>query len=207
MENRLEKGEISTEPEKKETSLPKTKTVYINYSDVIDDGRVKGIMALCTQLISQQKPDSLYFLFSSNGGSVNAGVALYNFLKALPCKIIMHNTGSIDSIAAVIFLAGEERYAAPHSTFLYHGVKITINQGTNIDYHQTLELASRLRHDQDKIAGIIAENTSITKEEMKELFRQGESKDLDFAKEKGVITEIKPPTIPKEAPLISVDFK
>jgi len=70
----------------------------------------------------QPKPDVLYFLFSSNGGSVNAGIALYNFLRALPVEIIMHNTGSIDSIATVIFLAADKRYAALHSTFLFHGV-------------------------------------------------------------------------------------
>lgn len=183
------------------------KTIYINYFDVIDEARTKAIMSICAQLLSQQKPDRLYFLFASAGGSVNAGIALYNYLKALPLKITMHNTSTIDSIATVVFLAGDERYAAPHSSFLYHGVASNFPQGARVNLAQMREFESRLKHDQDKIAGIIAENTGITEEETKKLFSQGESKDLEFAKEKGVITDIRSPIIPKEAPLISMDFK
>jgi len=192
--------------EKKEPN-PSEKVVYINYFDQIDEPRTKGIMSICAQLIAQQKPDRLYFLFASPGGSVNAGVALYNYLKALPCKITMHNISTIDSIATVIFLAGDERFAAPYSTFLYHGVNMNINHGTGLSLSHMKELESRLKHDQDKIAGIIADNTDITKDEMMKLFKDGESKDLNFAKEKRVITEIRPPSIPKEAPFISIDFK
>ena len=41
----------------------------------------------------------------------------------------MHNIGSIDSIANVIFLAGQKRYAAPNSSFLFHGIVMNFNAG------------------------------------------------------------------------------
>ncbi len=62
---------------------------------------------LSDQINKGQK--EFYFLISSPGGSVNDGIVLYNFIKALPAKIIMHNIGVIDSIATVIFLAANER--------------------------------------------------------------------------------------------------
>jgi ATP-dependent protease ClpP protease subunit len=62
-------------------------TVYISYYDVINDQKTKAVMAVCANVIAQQNPDRLYFLFSSTGGSVDAGVALFNFLRALPMPL------------------------------------------------------------------------------------------------------------------------
>jgi len=118
----------------------------------------------------------------------------------------MHNTGTIDSIATVIFLAGNERYAASHSSFLFHGVSMGFNQGTALNLSQMNERKSQLENDQNKIAGIISDNTDITQDEMLKLFIQGETKGLDFAQEKGIIQGIKDPQIPKDAPLVSINI-
>ncbi len=75
------------------------KVFYINYFDGIDDQKVKSLMSICSDVLSQQKPDTLYFLFASGGGYVNAGIVLHNFLRSVPAKVVMHNTGIIDSIA------------------------------------------------------------------------------------------------------------
>ena len=99
---------------------PLSSTTYISYFDVINEAKAKAFMAACADAVAQTRPSRLYFLFSSSGGSVDAGIALYNYLRALPVPIVMHNTGSIDSIANVVFLAADERYANPHSIFLLH---------------------------------------------------------------------------------------
>ena len=182
-----------------------SKTIYITYFDKIDALRVRGLMALCTQLISQYKPTVLHFLFSSPGGEVSAGITFYNFLKSLPVKIIMHNMGSIDSIATVIFLAGEERYAASHSTFLFHGVSLQINGGIHLS--QLNEFRSGIQEDQNKIAGIIASNTKMKKKEIKNLFLQGESKTTSFAIEKGIINSVKQAIIPNGEMHITANFQ
>jgi len=78
-------------------------TVYVSYYDAITEVKAKALMQACAQIIAQDKPTKLYFLFSSGGGSVDAGVALYNFFHALPLPLVMHNTGTIDSIANVVF--------------------------------------------------------------------------------------------------------
>jgi ATP-dependent protease ClpP protease subunit len=45
-------------------------------------------------------------------------VFLYNFIRGLPIKVIMHNLGSISSIAASVFVAADERYCSPHAVFI-----------------------------------------------------------------------------------------
>jgi ATP-dependent protease ClpP protease subunit len=84
-------------------------TIYVNYFDSINDAKTKALMAICSDIVAKEKPRAIYFLFSSVGGQVNAGITLYNFLRSLPVEIVMHNNGSIDSIANVIFLAASKR--------------------------------------------------------------------------------------------------
>lgn len=179
-------------------------TVYINLFGEITAQKVGQVMAVCTNVIGQYTPQTLYFVFSSNGGDVSSGITLYNFLKSLPVKVVMHNIGSIDSIATVIFLSGAERYAVDNSSFLFHGVGVGVNGGAQLNLSSLQEIESRLKTDQDKIAGIIVSATQITQAEIVSLFGQGESKKLDFALEKGVIQETRECKVPNGEVLISI---
>ncbi len=184
----------------------KHETIYVNYFDGIDESKAKAFMAICSDIVAKQKPKTIYFLFSSNGGGVNAGITLYNFLRALPVEIVMHNVGSIDSIANVIFMAASKRYAAVHSSFLFHGITWGFGAGASLTFNQLTETLSVFKREEDKIASILAERTKMSEAEIRELFRQGESKDLQFAVDRGVIHEIRAATIPENAPLITVNL-
>lgn len=179
------------------------KTVYINYFGEIVPNKVNALMSIIGGAVQQHNPDTIYFGISSNGGDVNSGIAFYNFLKALPVKVIMHNTGTIDSIANVVFLAGKERYANEHTTFLFHGVTMGIGQNSSFMLNQLKELESRLREDQNKMAGIICKESKIDTSEINTMFKEGESKNGTFALEKGIISEIKQYQIPKGVLLIT----
>lgn len=184
-----------------------TKSVYISYFDAIDFERTKALMGLCSQIVSRDKPDELYFLFSSPGGQVLAGITLYNFLRSLPVKIVMHNIGSIDSIATVIFLAGDERYATKSSSFLFHGVAAGFKADASLNLSQLKERVSSVNEDENKIARIITDRTNITDTEIRTLFSVGESKDPTFAKEKGFIHDLREAEIPSSKPFITVNFQ
>lgn len=181
-------------------------TIYVNFFDSINEQKVKIFMAICSDLVNNQKPDTLYFMFSSPGGSITAGITLYNFLRGLPTKIIMHNIGSTDSIATIIFLAGQERYANPISHFLFHGVQWNFTQPTSVTTNQFAEYTSRIKHDELKMSNIYAERTNFTESEIQALFQQGEAKDPKFALEKGMIHGIKDISIPKGAPIVSINI-
>lgn len=179
------------------------KVIYLNYFDNIDPPRVQGLMNFCANIIATEQPTHLYFLLSSQGGCVVSGVTLYNFLKSLPLKVTMHNMGAIDSIATVIFLAGEERFASPHSSFLFHGVQMGFPQGAQLTLPHLLEQISRVQQDQEKISGIISSNSTLSHEEIETLFHQGGAKSCSFAHEKGIVHKICEPKIPKGAKLVS----
>lgn len=168
-----------------------SETVYVTFHDNINSQSANRIITTCTQIIQQFTPKTLYFVFSSGGGSVDSGVAVYNYLRGLPCKVVMHNVGSIDSIANAIFLAGTERYSAPNAAFLLHGVSWGFGQGANLSYAQMKETLSRFDAAEQLFAGIMEERTSFTSKEVRKLFRQGQSKDPSYALSKGIIHEIR----------------
>ncbi len=187
--------------------MPETpeKIIYLYYYEDIESSKIRNLMSLITKTIAEEKPDVLYFLISSGGGEVDAGVTFYNFLKSLPVKIVMHNIGSIDSIANVIFVAGTERYATPHATFLFHGVQQPVNGPTSLSLPQMNEIVDRVHKNHNTIAGIVCDNSDIEEEEIKALFRAGETKDVQFALEKGIIHEVKTTQIPEDAPFITIN--
>jgi len=183
-------------------------TSYINFTGKITEEIANKFMAACAQVVNSDHPDCLYFLFSSPGGDVNAGVAIYNYLRALPgTRIVMHNTGSIDSVANVIFQAAEERFAAPHSTFHFHGVAMNL-AGTNpaLNHLQIKELQSQIASLETKIAQILASRCQLTIPELENLFLYGKSVDTVFALQKGIIQSVSQPSIPPNTKFYSLNF-
>ena len=140
-------------------------TVYVNFFGNINEVTANKFMAACAEIIRVDNPDCLHFLFSSAGGDVEAGIAIYNYLRALPVKIIMHNNGAIDSIANVIFHAADERYAAPHSTFLFHGVAVNLEKG-GLRRSQLHELVNQLSALETKIADILVGRCGLSLSEL-----------------------------------------
>lgn len=179
---------------------------YLSYYDTINEQKARAFMEACARAVVQTKPSQLYFLFSSSGGSVDAGIAIYNFLRALPIPIVMHNTGSIDSIANVVFLAADERYAAPHASFLLHGLKWGFPQGAQLSWSQLQETVSAFKASESRYVGIMKERTSLTEDELTSLLHQGETKDLVFAKQKGIIREIRQAHVAPGATFLALNF-
>ena len=179
-------------------------TVYFSFHDGINPESAARFMDSCSKAVQQYNPKRLYFIFSSSGGFVNSGVALFNYLRGLPQEVIMHNIGSIDSIANAVFLAAEKRYASSTSAFLLHGITWSFGQGATQTYNQLQETLSSLDAAEQLTAQIIGSRTKLTAEEVREFFKQGASKTPAFALEKGLIHEIKELNIPAGAPLHTI---
>jgi len=182
------------------------KIIYLNYFDSILETKVKPLMAIISDLMQRENPDMLYFLFSSSGGNVDPAIALYNFLRALPVEIVMHNTGNIDSIGNIVFLAADTRYASVHSSFLLHGISWPFQANVFLNKAQLTEILSNLNSSESKIFGIITERTKLTTQDLIALFAQGETKDATFALTKELVQEIKNPEIPKGVNVLSFNL-
>jgi ATP-dependent Clp protease, protease subunit len=179
-------------------------TVYLAFHDNISVESANLVMDFCAKAVLQYKPQRFYFLFSSSGGAVDSGVTLFNYLRGLAQEIIMHNVGIVDSIANAVFLAGDIRYATPTSAFLLHGVTWTFQAGATMTYSQMQEIVSRFDAAEQLSARIIGERSKLTAREVRNLFRQGQSKDPRFALNKGLIHEIREVEVPNGAPLHSI---
>lgn len=178
-------------------------TICLVYHDEINLEKVKALMEVCSQTL-QFTPETLYFQFSSGGGAVDSAITLYNFLKSLPCEIVMHNIGSIDSAANVVFMAGDRRYAVAHTSFLFHGVGYGFGN-MNVSKTQINEGLSVVTEAENRIAGILARHSGLSEAEVRSLFAEGESKSASFAKEKGIISELKDVDIPTGTPIYTIN--
>ncbi len=183
-----------------------TNTVYIGYYDDISQAKAKAVMTALSDIVREKKPDTIYFLLSSNGGNVDAGVTLYNFLRGLPVKLIMHNIGIIGSIAVLVFLAADTRYACTHSAFNIHGASFDLNAITKIKKSELLELLNGTVAYENSFINIVAERTKLTIEAVAAAMFQGIFEGPAFALTNGIISEIRPPEVPPNAHIFSFNL-
>lgn len=94
--------------------------------------------------MSEKSLDPIELYLSSPGGDAYEGLALYDAIIACPCDVHIIASGKIMSAAFIIFLAGDVRIAATHTTFMMHSVsygvegnvkshEIQVNEGKRIN--------------------------------------------------------------------------
>ena len=179
--------------------IPTSGIAYFMFSAPIDQSSEQALMATCHEMINK-KISTIYLMISTPGGAVVSGINLYNFLRALPIRLITHNMGSVDSIGTVVFLAGSERYASPHTTFMFHGAARNVKGSVT---REALEAhLEALAADQEKIASVIRERARFRKpEDVSLLFRTQSTHGTDFALSHGIIHGERRANIPKGAPI------
>lgn len=178
-----------------------TERAYIIFHAGVDGDTCQQLLAAASQLCAEGF-EQLYILISTAGGNVMSGITIYNVLRALPCTVIMHNVGNIDSIGNAIFLAAEERYACANSTFMFHGVAIPIN--ANCEEKGARELLDGILSNQKRMGDIVAQRTRISQDEIEEFFREGRTKDAKAALAAGIVTAIQDANIPSGARVVSL---
>lgn len=84
------------------------------------------------RLVSQDKEKPIKVIISSFGGSVDAGLIIYDILQTAETKIILYCAGVAYSMAALLFLSGKNgRYLLEHSKLMIHEPLIKNLQGGN----------------------------------------------------------------------------
>ena len=138
---------------------------------------------------------------------MQAGIALYNTLVAMPFKITVHNIGSVNSIGNVIFLAGEERYATSNATFMFHGVGFDVKGPIRIEEQDARERLDSILSDQERMGQIITSRSSIKDDEIAELFRGQKTVSSRWAKDNGIVEDIRDFNIPSGSAVVSFVFE
>lgn len=180
--------------------------VYVTFIAEIVPATTEALIASLSDLVNKRVAE-IYLMFSTPGGSVMHGITLYNYLRALPVDLTIHNIGNVDSIGNAIFLAGRTRYACRNATFMFHGVGFDLQNQMRLEEKFLKERLDAIRSDQNRIGSIIAERTQLPAEDIRGLFFEAQTKDATFAAGCGIINEIRDVQIPNGSPVISLVFK
>lgn len=179
---------------------------FVSFSAEVNPNTSETLIATMSNIVNQGIK-TVHLLISTPGGSVMNGLNVYNVLRGMPIQLTTHNVGNVDSIGNAIFLAGEKRYACPHSTFMFHGVSFQSPGPVSANEKQLLEVLDNVRSDQKKIGSVIKDRTRIGEEAVHSLFLEAQTKDANFALASGIIHEIRDVQIPAGCPVIPLVFQ
>jgi len=133
-------------------------------SDEVNDVTASLIVAQLLFLEGQDPDKDISFYINSPGGSVSAGMAIYDTMNFIKCDISTICVGIAASMGAVLLSAGTKgkRLALPNSEVLIHQpLGGTQGQATDIKIHA--DWIIRTRH---KLNEILAKNCGKTIEEL-----------------------------------------
>ena len=133
-------------------------------SDEVNDTTASLVVAQLLFLEAQDPDKDISFYINSPGGSVTAGMAIYDTMKFIKCDVSTICIGMAASMGAFLLSSGTKgkRIALPNSEIMIHqplgGAK---GQATDIKIQA--ELILRIR---DNLNRILAENTGRSIEEI-----------------------------------------
>ena len=133
-------------------------------SDEVNDTTASLVVAQMLFLESQDPDKDIAFYINSPGGSVTAGMAIYDTMNFIKCDVSTICIGMAASMGAFLLSAGTKgkRYALPNSEIMIHqplgGAR---GQATDIKIQADLILRTR-----DRLNRILAANTGKSIEEI-----------------------------------------
>ena len=133
-------------------------------SDEVNDATASLIVAQMLFLEAQDPDKDISFYINSPGGSVTAGMAIYDTMQFIKCDVSTICLGMAASMGAFLLSSGTKgkRFALPHSEVMIHqplgGAR---GQATDIKIQADLILRTR-----DNLNRILAENTGRSIEEI-----------------------------------------
>ena len=100
--------------------LLKDRIIFIG--DAIHDHTANLAIAQILFLVSDNRNQDINIYINSPGGSVTAGLAIYDTMQFVQCDIATFCIGQTSSMGAVLLAAGTEgkRHALPHSRIMIH---------------------------------------------------------------------------------------
>lgn len=91
-------------------------------AEEVDDGIANAIVAYMLYLDSEDSSKPIYLYINSPGGSVTAGMAIYDTMQHIKSEVVTICVGLAASMGAFLLAAGTKgkRLALPHSRIMIH---------------------------------------------------------------------------------------
>src|SRR5262245_13620235 len=154
----------------------------------IGDGLANSVIAQLLYLQKADKTRDIHVYLNTPGGSVSAGLAIYDTLQYVSCPVETVCVGMAASMGAVLLAAGTagKRFALPHARIMLHqpwgGVQGTAAD-VEIEAEEILEARSILTR-------ILAKHTGRTVEQIDRETDRNKYMSAHQAREYGVIDEV-----------------
>ena len=133
-------------------------------SEEVNDTTASLIVAQLLYLEAQDPDKDIQFYINSPGGSVTAGMAIYDTMRYIKCDVATICVGMAASMGAFLLSAGTKgkRLALPNAEIMIHQPSAgTQGQITDMAIHM-----KRLQTIKERMNRILAENTGRTIEEV-----------------------------------------
>ena len=154
----------------------------------VNDATASLIVAQLLYLEAQDPDKDIQFYINSPGGSITAGMAIYDTMKYIKCDVSTICIGMAASMGAFLLSSGTKgkRIALPNAEIMIHQpLGGTRGQATDIEIH-----ARRILDTKQRLNRILAENTgkdidTVTRDCERDYFLNAEE-----AKEYGLIDKV-----------------
>jgi len=140
--------------------LLKDRIVFLG--GAVDDGSANVVVAQMLFLSNEDSKADIHFYINSPGGSITAGLAIYDTMQFIRCPVATYCVGQAASMGAVLLAGGMagKRYVLPNGRVLLHQPVISgILQGPAMDLEIEAQEILRLR---TRLYEILAKHTGQT---------------------------------------------
>ncbi len=142
--------------------LLKDRIIFIGTG--IDDFVANSVIAQLLFLQMQDPKKDIHIYINSPGGSVTAGLAIYDTMQFMTCDVNTYCIGICASMGSVLLTAGTKgkRFCLPNSHVMIHQVSGGAS-GTASDVERTIGFMFNLKK---RLNGILAHHTGKTVEQI-----------------------------------------
>ncbi|MCR5601775.1 MAG: ATP-dependent Clp endopeptidase proteolytic subunit ClpP [Ruminococcus sp.] len=162
----------------------------IMLSDQVNDATASVVVAQLLYLESQDSEKDISLYINSPGGSVTAGMAIYDTMNYIKCDVSTICIGMAASMGAFLLSSGAKgkRIALPNSEIMIHQPLISGGLGgqqTDIMIH-----AKNMQRTRDRLEEIMANNSGKSVEEMHNACERDNYMSAQEALEFGLIDKV-----------------
>ncbi len=166
--------------------LLKDRIIFLG--EAIDNHTANIVIAQLLFLDAENSDKDIKFYINSPGGSVSAGLAIYDTMQYIKSPVSTICVGMAASMASVLLAAGEQgkRFALPNSEVMIHQVMGgTEGQASDIKIH-----ANHILKTKDRLNKIIATHTGKKADEVERDSDRDYYMSAEEAKAYGIIDKI-----------------
>ena len=158
-------------------------------TEEVTDGIANAIVAYMLYLDSDDPTKPIYLYINSPGGSVTAGMAIYDTMRYIKSEVVTICVGLAASMGSFLLCAGSpgKRLALPHSRIMIHQPLGGVGQRQATDIEIEANHIVQIKH---RLNGLMADHTGQTLDQIEKDTDRDNFMSAEEAKTYGLIDRV-----------------